>query len=121
MHGGQVGLNNQLIQVGNEKMWFEWVDRFGDDIWTQKDVPDPKKKSILQQILQNIIVDYDHKRKVHLLTINFKIPVVLVGDVGSNRLSDVAEVNVIPPRSGRKSKSPLSYYSTVTDLARFRG
>ena len=114
-------LNNQLKQIGNDKVWFEWVDRFGDDIRSKKDVPDPKKKSILQHVLQNIVVDYNHEKKVHVLTINFKIPVVLYGDVGSNRFGDVAEVEVTPPRSGRKSNHPISNYSTVTDFARLRG
>ena len=112
-------LNNQLKQIGNDKVWFEWVDRFGDDIRSKKDVPDPKKKSILQHVLQNIVVDYNHEKKVHVLTINFKIPVVLYGDVGSNRFGDVAEVEVTPPRSGRKSNHPISNYSTVMNVFPF--
>jgi len=86
----------------------------------KKNLPDHKKKFILQKVLQNIIIDYDHENKVHLITIYFKIPIVFDGNNASDRLSDVAEINVVPPL-GRKSTHPLSNYSTVTDLARFRG
>jgi len=113
-------LNNHLQQVGNERMWFDWVDEFGDEIRSKKDIPDVKKKEVLKNIIHNIIVNYDHQNKVHLLNINFRIPVV-VGDVGSSKTTRIV---VNQPNRGRMSKNQTPTrpdYSTVTDFARFRG
>ena len=67
------------------------------------------------------MVDYDPLEKVHILTINFKIPVVFRDGVEGR---EPTRVIVRPPKSGRKPKyqnEPFRDYSTVTDLAKFRG
>jgi hypothetical protein len=72
-------------------------------------------------VLKDIIVEYDHTQKVHILTINFNIP-VLLRDV--NEGQELTRVMITPPKSGRKSLKPnstLTHYSTVTDLAKFLG
>ena len=113
-------LKTHLQQIGEEKSWFEWVEKFGDDIKSKRDISDIQKKEVLKLVIQKIVVDYDHNKKVHNLTLNFKIP-VMVGDEGSSKTTRIV---VEPPKSGRKVKinSPLiSNYSTVTLLARFLG
>ena len=93
---------------------------FGDEIRSKKDIPDLQKKEVLLKILHNIIVNYDNQNKVHVLTINFKIP-VLIRDEGSSKTT---RIEVKPHINGRKQKEQTptpSYYSTVTLLARFLG
>ena len=106
--------------MGNEGQWFDWIDRFGDDIRTKQDIPDIQKRDVLKSLLNRIVVDYDHHMKVHQLTIHFKIPVI-IGDEGS---SQTTRLKIVPPTHGRKPKNQtnlISNYSTVTDLARLRG
>jgi site-specific DNA recombinase len=105
-------LKNNLQQVGNEGRWFDWIDRFGDEIRTKQDIPDIQKRDVLKSILNRIIVDYDHSSKVHQLTIHFKVP-VMIGDEGS---SQTTRMEIVPPTRGRKPKNQtnlISNYSTV--------
>ena len=78
-------------------------------------------KELLEVVLRDIIVEYDHTQKVHILTINFNIP-VLFRD--GNEGQELTRVMITPPKSGRKSLKPnstLPYYSTVTLFAKFLG
>ena len=66
-------------------------------------------------------VDYDSVERVHRLTINFKIPVMFRDEVHPKGGSQVV---IKPTKSGRIPQNQLTTvgnYSTVTDLARFRG
>ena len=113
-------IRNTLKQIDNDEKWFEWVESLGRVIKDSRDIPDPMKKELLKIVVDNIMVDYDPIEKVHRLTINFKLPVILVD--GNSKLS--TNVVVEPPKSGRKCKyqnEPFRSYSTVTDLARFLG
>ena len=61
------------------------------------------------------MVNYDPELKVHILTLNFKIP-VLFRDVNEGR--EPTRVIVTPPKSGRKPKNqnePVRDYSTVVE------
>ena len=73
-------------------------------------------------VVKDIVVEYDHTDKVHVLTINFKIPVILRD--GNEGLTQSTRVIVTPPKSGRKPSNQsvhVGVYSTVTDLAKFLG
>jgi len=107
--------------LGNEGLWYEWLERFGKEVRDKRDISDTLKKELLQVVLKDIIVEYDHTQKVHILTINFNIPVLLRDEV---RPKGGRQVIITPPKSGRKSLKPnstLPYYSTVTLLAKFLG
>jgi hypothetical protein len=102
-------------------LWFKWLERFGKEVRDRQDISDTLKKELLEVVLKDIIVEYDHTQKVHILTINFNIPVLLRD---GNEGQELTRVMITPPKSGRKSLKPnstLSYYSTVTDFARFLG
>jgi hypothetical protein len=114
-------LRNSLQKLGNEGLWYEWLERFGKEVRDKRDISDTLKKELLQVVLKDIIVEYDHTQKVHILTINFNIPVLLRDEV---RPKGGRQVIITPPKSGRKSLKPnstLPYYSTVTLLAKFLG
>jgi hypothetical protein len=44
-------LNNHLEQIGNDKLWFDWFDKFGNEIRSKRDIPESQKK-------RNIKVDH---------------------------------------------------------------
>ena len=114
-------LRNTLRKIGNEGLWYEWLERFGNEVRDRQDISDTLKKELLEVVLRDIIVEYDHTQKVHILTINFNIPVLLRD---GNEGQELTRVMITPPKSGRKSLKPnstLPYYSTVTDLAKLRG
>lgn len=107
--------------MGNEGLWFEWLERFGKEVRERQDISDTLKKELLEVVLTDIIVEYDHTQKVHILTINFNIRVLLRD---GNEGQELTRVMITPPKSGRKSLKPnstLPYYSTVTLFARLRG
>ncbi len=114
-------LRNTLRKIGNEGLWYEWLERFGNEVRDRQDISDTLKKELLEVVLRDIIVEYDHTQKVHILTINFNIPVLLRD---GNEGQELTRVMITPPKSGRKSLKPnltLPYYSTVTLFAKFLG
>jgi DNA invertase Pin-like site-specific DNA recombinase len=116
-------IRNSLKQIGNDEMWFKWIELFGKHIQNSRDISKQFKKELLNVILESIIVDYNHDEKVHKLQINFKIPVHIINSNGEHTLSPLI-LSVVPPKAGRKSKDQnctFPNYSTVTDFARFLG
>jgi len=72
----------------------------------------------LKLVVKNIVVEYDLVDKVHVLTINFKIPVILRD--GNEGLTQSTRVIVTPPKSGRKPSNqsvPFLNYSTVVNYS----
>jgi hypothetical protein len=115
-------LRNSLEQIGNDELWFGWLDRFSEEVKDRQDLSDDLKKDFLKLVVKDIVVEYDHTDKVHILTINFKIPVIFRD--GNEGLTQSTRVIVTPPKSGRKPSNqsvPFLNYSTVTDFAKFLG
>jgi hypothetical protein len=109
-------IRNSLKQIGNDEMWFKWIELFGKHIQNSRDISKQFKKELLNVILESIIVDYNHDEKVHKLQINFKIPVHIINSNGEHTLSPLI-LSVVPPKAGRKSKDQnctFPNYSTVT-------
>ncbi|HCF04547.1 recombinase family protein [Flavobacterium sp.] len=114
-------LRNSLEQIGNDELWFGWIERFSDEVKDKQDITDNLKKDFLRLVIKEIVVEYDHTDKVHILTIHFKIPVILRD---GNEGQELTRVIITPPKSGRKPSNknvPVGDYSTVTDLAKFLG
>ena len=109
--------------MGTQESWFEWIDNFGDYIGRQREVPDTLKKTVLKSVLDQITVDYDHQEKVHLLYIQFRIPVFYGANGKENGKSDKYLISrplktLVNPND---QPSSVENYSTVTDFARLRG
>ena len=107
--------------MGTEQKWFDWLDDFSEYIRNQRDLTGEMKKEFLRVVLESIIVDYDNENKVHLLDINFKIPVILANKKGSE---NGTQISISPVKRGRKKSNqltPVRDYSTVTDFAKLRG
>jgi len=114
-------LRNSLQQISNDEQWYEWLEEFGKQIQGNQDIPDTLKKDLLKVIIDKILVEWDKDEELHILTIHFKIPVVL-WDGNEGRAA--TRLIVKPCKRGRKQRNqiePFRDYSTVTDLARFRG
>ncbi|WP_028284056.1 recombinase family protein, partial [Olleya marilimosa] len=108
------GLRSKLRQLGTEQKWFDWVDNFSEHIKTQTNISDEMKKEFLKVIIDKITVNYDNENKLHLLNINFKIPVVLEKEKGSE---NGTQISIMPVKRGRKKLNqltPVRDYSTVT-------
>ena len=115
-------LRNSLEQIGNDELWFGWIDRFSEEVKDRQDLSDDLKKDFLKLVVKDIIIEYDSTDKVHVLTINFKIPVIL-RDENKGRTQKTIVI-VTPPKSGRKPSNqsePFLNYSTVTLFAKFLG
>jgi hypothetical protein len=109
-------LRNSLEQIGNDELWFDWIERFSEEVKDRQELSDDLKKDFLKLIVKDIIVEYDHTDKVHVLTINFKIPVILRD--GNEGRTQSTRVIVTPPKSGRKPSNqsvPVGNYSTVVN------
>jgi hypothetical protein len=115
-------IRNSLIQIGNDELWYDWLERFGNEVKDKQNISDTLKKDLLRLVLKDIHVGYDSNEKVHILTLNFKIPVIFRDE--DRPKGGRNQVIVKPPKSGRKpinQNEPFLDYSTVTDLARFLG
>jgi len=111
------GLRSKLRQLGTEQKWFDWVDNFSEHIKTQTNISDEMKKEFLKVIIDKITVNYDNENKLHLLNINFKIPVVLEKEKGSE---NGTQISIMPVKRGRKKSNqltPVRDYSTVTECS----
>ena len=97
-------IQSHLSTIGNESKWFEIIDRFKDIISNHDPLTQPQKKDVLRSIIDHIKVSFDGINKTHQLDVNFRIPMVFV-EQGLR----------VKPKTLRGT------YSTVTDLAKFRG
>jgi len=116
-------IKNTIRQLGKQGSWFEWIDNFGSYISQQREVPDTVKKTILKSVLDHITVDYDHQEKVHLLYIQFRIPVFYGVNGKENGKSEKYLISRHSETLVNSNDQPSSVenYSTVTDFARFLG
>ena len=114
-------LNNTIKQMGHKKQWLDWIDNFGVEIQDKKDVPDNQKRELLNTVLKSILVDYDTTDKVHILTLNFKLPVVLSTENKKGRKVPTQLIYSESTTNNRDQILSVETYSTVTDLARLRG
>ena len=116
-------IRNSLREIGNQERWFEWIDIFGGHIRNQRELPDNLKKQVLDKVLDFIWVDYDWNEKVHRLKIHFKLPVFHPVNGMKNEKLDKYFISkpLETPVNQSDQNTPLPYYSTVTDLARFLG
>lgn len=109
-------IRNSLNQIGNDNMWFDWIDRFSEEIKSNEKVDDPLKKELLKKIINKIMVEYDHTEMVHILTINFKIP-IYVYPSGEGFKDTKTSINPLSTINAENQNQPFGNYSTVTKLS----
>jgi hypothetical protein len=65
-------------ELGQQKQWLNWIEKYHFRVNKNKSLSDNDRKEYLMGILDRIEVQYDSKKKEHILDINFRLP--LVGD-----------------------------------------
>ena len=108
-------LNNTIKQMGHKKQWLDWIDNFGVEIQDKKDVPDNQKRELLNTVLKSILVDYDTTDKVHILTLNFKLPVVLSTENKKGRKVPTQLIYSESTTNNRDQILSVETYSTVVE------
>ncbi|MFM9028007.1 MAG: hypothetical protein ACKOQ6_08420, partial [Bacteroidota bacterium] len=110
-------VQNSLSLLDNDTMWMEWINRFTRHLRGSKNLERERKKELLTHILSRVTARYDEEKKVHQMTLKFKIPVVLGTDKSCEKGSEI-------PKNLKISHNQLlsvRNYSTVTLFARFLG
>jgi len=113
-------IKNTLKQVENQEVWFQTIDYFGNLIREDIGISEPMRRELLNTVIDFILVDYDLVEKVHRLKMNFKLPVVTTNTylhlpyIRSQKTSETLDTL-------NDQTLTVENYSTVTDLARFRG
>lgn len=110
-------IKNSLKQIGNDNIWFDWIDSFSEEMKSNRELSEPSKKELLKIIINKIMVEYDHNEMVHILTINFKIPICITH---SNEALNTSKKGIKPLLSAFKAENqnePFGNYSTVTKLS----
>ena len=109
---------NTLENIGKEDNWFTLIDDLSETFSQHSEMNENQKKQVIKSFVDKIILQYDDKKKLHHLDVNFRIPMIfLEGGSTNKRLKN-------PPRyhkNGGNQLTHLSDYSTVTDFAKFLG
>jgi hypothetical protein len=110
-------IKNSLKQIGNDNMWFDWIDRFSEEIKSKRELNEPLKKELLKTLINKIMVEYDHNEMIHILTINFKIPVYVTPSKEALKTSKSALNPLLSVTKAVNQNKTVGNYSTVTDLS----
>ncbi|MCX6231851.1 MAG: hypothetical protein NTZ33_09940, partial [Bacteroidetes bacterium] len=65
-----------INQLGNQQVWLDWIDRFGMEFQSADNLSDKDKKQLINSVIKDILVTYDHSNKLHLLSLNFRLPIL---------------------------------------------
>ena len=66
----------RIKELGQEKKWLNWVDKYGEKVGGLDDYSDAQKKEYLEGIITEINVSLDKTTKDHHLDIVFRLPLV---------------------------------------------
>jgi hypothetical protein len=114
-------LKNTLKLYNREDSWFETLERISEKLSSTTNWTHRLKRSILEMVLDKVILKHDQTSLLHTLEVNLKIPLVMSqikkGDLfgAPSNLSSKALI------SQGNQLSTRSLYSTVTDFAKFLG
>jgi hypothetical protein len=101
--------------------WYKSISEISMLFTPNKSFSFKEKKEILTHFIQSITLSYHNEKKVHELTLFLKIPLIFEG-VKRTISKNVPRKNLLNPlKTLTDQPNTRSYYSTVTDLAKFRG
>ena len=119
---------SRIETIGYQLEWVDWVAKYNSKIDDIEQFKDPKqKKDYLEGLIERIDVSFDFETREHILKIKFKFP--LVGDKLKPNDPKSSKKGYTIVNGSKTHKIPYSNsnsttvgdYSTVTDLAKFRG
>ena len=67
-----------IKEIGNQKKWLDWIEKYADDLRLQNDLSKEDQKVYLEGLIEKIGVRLDKETNDHHLNINFRMG--LVGD-----------------------------------------
>ena len=106
---------------GLEGYLYSSLDNISELITSKKTFSFKEKKTLTHLFIHSITLSHDNKNKVHEITLFLKIPLVF----GHHKTQDLKNVPIkntsISLKGPTGQPDTLSFYSTVTDLARFLG
>ena len=134
------GLKKEILQVKEnikelraERSWVDWVSKYGEQVSLQSDATPEEQRDYLHGLIDRIDVWKDDENSGHKIIIKFNIGIVEDSVIYNNLKNKSGGYEVkegqqsvgglIPktPRGVKDDNYPLTDYSTVTDLAKFRG
>jgi len=114
--------NKNLLSFHYQKdKWYKSISEISKLFTSKKTFSFEEKKVILTHFIQSITLSYHNDKKVHELHLFLKIPLIFEGKIHSFS-KNFPMTNLLKPfKTLTDQPKYRSFYSTVTDLARFLG
>jgi len=113
-------LKAELTQLGNHKLWLDWIDQFGEEFNATDNLSETKKKRLINGVVKDILVNYDSVHKLHRVRANFRLPALKsMGEIIQAKDVVLKRVGITPNTAEtiEKTWAPetenLRHYSTV--------
>jgi DNA invertase Pin-like site-specific DNA recombinase len=125
--------SENIKELRTERRWVDWVSKYGEQVNLQIDASPEEQRDYLHGLIDRIDVWKDDENGGHKVIIKFNIGIVEDSVIYKNPKNKSGGYEVkegqqsvgglIPktPRGVKDENYPLTDYSTVTDLAKFRG
>jgi DNA invertase Pin-like site-specific DNA recombinase len=114
-------LKNTLKNFGQQDSWYETLEQLSSTFNTTQNWTTKLKRSMLDLLLDKVILNHDSKTLLHHLEIHLRIPLVISG----NKKGASKDAPIISNSNLLKVSRDLIHnrtnHSTVTDFAKFRG
>jgi len=125
---------NKIEELEQQNLWIDWLSKYQEDYLNWEKFSKEEIQDAINKFVERILLSWDSEKKEHIVTIQFKLP--LVNDKidyhdpnnkskgykvvdGKNLLLDNIPID-LGGRPFKNNAYPHSH-STVTDLARLRG
>ena len=114
-------LKNTLRNFGQQDSWYETLEQLSTTFNTTQNWTPKLKRSMLDLLLDKVILNHDSKTRLHHLDIHLRIPLVMSGNKkgASKDAPIISNSNLLKVSGDLIQSRPI--YSTVTDFARFLG
>lgn len=114
-------LKNTLRNFGQQDSWYETLEQLSTTFNTTQNWTPKLKRSMLDLLLDKVILNHDSKTRLHHLDIHLRIPLVMSGNKkgASKDAPIISNSNLLKVSGDLIQSRPI--YSTVTLLAKLRG
>jgi hypothetical protein len=114
-------LKNSLKSFGQQDSWYKTIEQLSSTFITTHNWTTKLRRSVLDSLLNKVILSHDSKTLIHQLDLHLRIPLVVTG----NKKGESKDSPIISNFNSLKVSKDLIHarplYSTVTDLAKFLG
>jgi DNA invertase Pin-like site-specific DNA recombinase len=114
-------LKNTLKLYNREDSWFETLESISEKLSSTTNWTHRLKRTILEMVLDKVILRHDRMSLLHTLEVNLRIPLVLTQIKKGDLLGAPFKLSSKPLKTQGNQLSTRSLYSTVTDFAKFLG